>query len=103
MPELVAGSHFHDQVLVVEDDAAQRVGLQQLLRSWGFSVEVATDGEDALGKIAALHPAIVLTDLIMPRMGGLDLLRALRQQHEDEITIVIMTAQGTVQSAVEAI
>jgi DNA-binding NtrC family response regulator len=103
MPELVAGRHFHDQVLVVEDDAAQRVGLQQLLRSWGFSVEAATDGQDALEKIAALHPAIVLTDLVMPRMGGLDLLRALRQQHDDEVTIVIMTAQGTVESAVEAI
>jgi DNA-binding NtrC family response regulator len=103
MPEPVADRRFHDQVLVVEDDAAQRVGLQQLLRSWGFSVEAAADGEDALEKIAALHPAIVLTDLVMPRMGGLDLLRTLRQQHEDEATIVIMTAQGTVESAVEAI
>jgi DNA-binding NtrC family response regulator len=94
---------LHDHILVVEDDAAQRLGLQQLLRSWGFSVEVASDGEDALQQIAASRPGIVLTDLVMPKMGGLDLLRSLRQQHDDDVTLVMMTAQGTVETAVEAI
>src|SRR5689334_16711182 len=94
---------FHDHILVVEDDAAQRLGLQQLLRSWGFSVEVASDGEDALQKIAINRPGIVLTDLVMPKMGGLDLLRSLRQQHDDDVTLVMMTGQGTVETAVEAI
>ena len=103
MPELTRGSDPHVQVLVVEDDAAQRVGLQQLLRSWGFAVETAVDGEDALQKIAAIRPGIVLTDLVMPRMGGLELFRALRQHHDDDLTLVIMTAQGTVETAVEAI
>jgi DNA-binding NtrC family response regulator len=93
----------HLPILVVEDDAAQRVGLQQLLKSWGFAVETANDGTEALEKIAASRPAIVLTDMVMPRMGGLDLLKALRQQSEDEITVVILTAQGTVETAVEAI
>jgi DNA-binding NtrC family response regulator len=93
----------HLPILVVEDDAAQRVGLQQLLKSWGFAVETATDGAEALEKIAASRPAIVLTDMVMPRMGGLDLLKALRQQSEDEITVIILTAQGTVETAVEAI
>ena len=90
-------------LLVVEDDPAQRLGLQQLLRSWGFSVQVASDGEEALQKATRDWPAIVLTDLVMPKMTGLDLLRALRQQHEDDVTVVIMTAQGTVETAVEAI
>src|SRR4051794_27916247 len=103
MPELTPGAEFHDQVLVVEDDGAQRVGLQQLLRSWGFTADTAVDGEDALQKIAATRPAIVLTDLVMPRMGGLDLLKSLKQEHNDDITVVIMTAQGTVETAVEAI
>jgi DNA-binding NtrC family response regulator len=103
MPELTPGGEFHDQILVVEDDPAQRIGLQQLLRSWGFTAETAVDGEDALQKVATLRPAVVLTDLVMPRMGGIDLLRALRQHHEDDVTIVIMTAQGTVETAVEAI
>jgi DNA-binding NtrC family response regulator len=93
----------HEQILVVEDDAAQRLGLQQLLRTWGYSVDVACDGQEALQKIANHRPAIVLTDFIMPRMGGLDLLRALRQQHDADVTLVVMTAQGTVESAVEAI
>jgi DNA-binding NtrC family response regulator len=91
-----------DRILIVEDDAAQRVGLQQLIRSWGFAVESASDGQDALGKMATVRPTIVLSDLVMPRMGGLDLLAALRQE-DPGLTIVIMTAQGTVETAVTAI
>ena len=91
-----------ERLLVVEDDAAARVGLQQLIRGWGFDVETAGDGAEALGKIAAFHPAIVITDLVMPTMGGLDLLRTLQEQGEP-ITTVILTAQGTVETAVEAI
>jgi DNA-binding NtrC family response regulator len=93
----------HLPILVVEDDAAQRVGLQQLLKSWGFAVDTAADGQEALEKIAVSRPSIVLTDMVMPRMGGLDLLKSLRAQDEDDITIVILTAQGTVETAVEAI
>jgi DNA-binding NtrC family response regulator len=89
-------------VLIVEDDAAQRLGLQQLLRGWGFVAEAAVDGQDALEKLPAVGPTIVLSDLVMPRMGGLDLLAALR--HEDpDVTVVLMTAQGTVETAVAAI
>ena len=91
-----------ERLLVVEDDAAARVGLQQLIRGWGFDVETAADGEEALGRIAAFHPGIVITDLVMPNMGGLDLLRTLQEQGEP-ITTVILTAQGTVETAVEAI
>jgi len=91
-----------EPVLIAEDEAAQRLGLQQLLRSWGFEVEVASDGEEALKKAADIRPTIVLSDLIMPKMGGLDLLRGLKQQDPD-VTVVILTAQGTVETAVEAI
>jgi DNA-binding NtrC family response regulator len=91
-----------DRILLVEDDAAQRVGLQQLLKSWGFTVEAATDGVDALEKVGAVRPTIVLSDLVMPRMGGLDLLNSLRQDHTD-LTVVLMTAQGSVETAVTAI
>jgi DNA-binding NtrC family response regulator len=91
-----------EQVLIVEDDAAQRLGLQQLIRGWGFAVEVAIDGADALEKIAAVRPGIVLSDLVMPRLDGLGLLRAIQQQYPD-ITTVLLTAQGTVETAVAAI
>src|SRR5712691_3390332 len=90
-----------ERVLIVEDDAAARVGLEQLVRSWGFIAESAADGEEALEKVTTFRPAIVITDLVMPRMDGLALLRALPQQGA-EATTVLLTAQGTVETAVEA-
>jgi len=90
------------RLLVVEDDAAARVGFQQLLQGWGFAVEAACDGEDALRKVPDFRPDIVLTDLVMPKLDGLGLLRAL-QQEGDGVTTVILTAQGTVDTAVEAL
>jgi DNA-binding NtrC family response regulator len=91
-----------DRILIVEDDAAQRLGLQQLLRSWGFAAEVASDGQDAIDKLPSVRPTIVLSDLIMPRVGGLDLLASVKQDDPD-VTVVLMTAQGTVETAVTAI
>ena len=90
-----------ERVLIVEDDAAARMGLEQLVKSWGFIAEAAADGEEALEKVTSFRPAIVITDLVMPRMDGLALLRALQQQGAD-VTTLLLTAQGTVETAVEA-
>src|SRR5580765_2727430 len=90
-----------ERVLIVEDDSAARVGLEQLVKSWGFVAESATDGEDGLAKVTSFRPAIVISDLVMPRMDGLSLLRALQQQGAD-VTTLLLTAQGTVETAVEA-
>jgi len=90
------------RILVVEDDAAARVGFQQLLTSWGYAVEAAADGEDALAKVPDFRPDIVLSDLVMPRLDGIGLLRALQQEGAG-VTTVILTAQGTVDTAVEAL
>src|ERR1043165_3502083 len=90
-----------ERVLIVEDEPAARVGLEQLVKSWGFAADSARDGEDALEKVTSFRPAIVITDLVMPRMDGLALLRALQQQGA-EATTVLLTAQGTVETAVEA-
>jgi len=92
---------FAERVLIVEDEPAARVGLEQLVKSWGFVAESAIDGEDALGKVTSFRPAIVISDLVMPRMDGLSLLRALQQQGAD-VTTLLLTAQGTVETAVEA-
>src|SRR5438132_1778486 len=91
-----------ERVLIVEDDPAARVGLEQLVKSWGFIAESAGDGEEALEKVTTFRPAIVITDMVMPRMDGLALLRALPQQGAD-VTTLLLTAQGTVETAVEAI
>jgi DNA-binding NtrC family response regulator len=90
-----------ERVLIVEDEPAARVGLEQLVKSWGFLAESAGDGEEALEKVTTFRPAIVITDLVMPRMDGLGLLRALQQQGAD-VTTLLLTAQGTVETAVEA-
>jgi DNA-binding NtrC family response regulator len=90
-----------ERVLIVEDDSAARVGLEQLVKNWGFIAEAAADGEEALEKVTTFRPAIVITDLVMPRMDGLALLRALQQQGAD-VTTLLLTAQGTVETAVEA-
>ncbi len=90
-----------ERVLIVEDDAAARVGLEQLVKSWGFTADSASDGEEALDKVTSFRPAIVISDLVMPRMDGLALLRALQQQGAD-VTTLLLTAQGTVETAVEA-
>jgi DNA-binding NtrC family response regulator len=102
MTDVQGGSASRERVLIVEDDAATRVGLQQLVRGWGFLVESAADGREALGRMAAFRPGIILTDLVMPVMDGLALLAAVRAEGED-VTTVILTAQGTVETAVSAI
>jgi DNA-binding NtrC family response regulator len=90
-----------ERILIVEDDGAARTGLEQLVKSWGFVADSASDGEQALEKVTSFRPAIVITDLVMPRMDGLELLRALQTQGAD-VTTLLLTAQGTVETAVEA-
>jgi len=98
MPETTTG----ERVLIVEDEPSTRLGLTELVRTWGFTTDSAADGEEALERITVFRPSIIISDLVMPRMGGLDLLRALKDDG-GEYTVVILTAQGTVETAVEAI
>jgi DNA-binding NtrC family response regulator len=91
-----------ERVLIVEDEPSTRLGLTELVRTWGFTTDSAADGEEALQKITSFRPTIIISDLVMPRMGGLELLRALKDEGST-LTIVILTAQGTVETAVEAI
>jgi DNA-binding NtrC family response regulator len=91
-----------ERVLIVEDDPATRSGLAELVQAWGFHTDEAADGEDAMRKVTTFRPAIIVSDLVMPRMGGLDLLHALQDQLSD-LTFILLTAQGTVESAVGAI
>jgi DNA-binding NtrC family response regulator len=91
-----------ERVLIVEDDPATRSGLAELVQAWGFQTAEAPDGEEAMRKVTTFRPAIIVSDLVMPRMGGSDLLRALKDQLSD-ITFILLTAQGTVDSAVEMI
>ena len=95
-------SHAAERVLIVEDDPATRTGLTELVRAWGFTAESASDGAEALERVTDFRPSIIVSDMIMPRMSGLDLLKALAGEAE-HLKIILLTAQGTVDTAVEAV
>ena len=93
-----------ERVLIVEDDAPTRVGLTELVRTWGFTAESAADGEEALALVTSFRPAIVVSDLAMPRMTGLDLLKTLKSDDEAQpLTFILLTAHGSVDTAVQAV
>src|SRR5881392_2364239 len=91
-----------ERVLIVEDEPTTRLGLTELVSTWGFTTESAADGQEALQRITTFRPSIIISDLVMPHMGGLELSRALKDEGT-ALTVVILTAQGTVETAVEAI
>jgi DNA-binding NtrC family response regulator len=102
MDEAPGTDNAGERVLIVEDDPSTRTGLAELVQAWGFQTDEASDGEEGLRKVTSFRPAIIVSDLVMPRMGGHDLLRTLKDQLSD-ITFILLTAQGTIESAVEAI
>ena len=88
-------------VLVVDDDAANRVTLERILDREGYRVIHAESGRAAMTVLRDERIDLLLTDLKMPGMSGIDLLRAARKVDPD-VEVVVMTAYGTVESAVEA-
>ncbi len=89
------------RVLVVDDESSIRHGLTELLREEGYDVQSASDGFKALGRIEQWVPDVVVSDVKMPALGGMELMARLREQHP-EISVIIMTAHGSVEGAVEA-
>jgi DNA-binding NtrC family response regulator len=90
------------RVLVVDDEADARAALGELLRADGYLVETAADGFKALGKVQEFAPDLVLTDLRMPGMNGVELLKKLRTDSPD-VVVLVMTAFGAVENAVSAL
>jgi two-component system NtrC family response regulator len=90
------------RVLVVDDDESLRRVTQVELEQAGFNALTAADGNEALILLQKLTPDLVITDLKMPGMSGMDLLRRIRAEYPD-VLVVMLTAFGTVESAVEAI
>src|SRR3954451_25494576 len=88
-------------VLVVDDEANARTALAELLRDEGYRVETAADGLKALGKIEQEERDLVLTDLKMLGMDGLELMRKLRGRDQD-LGVVVMPASASVDGAVAA-
>jgi len=90
------------KVLVVEDESNLRKVLATMLRRTGYEVTIAEDGEQGLAEFTKNGADIVVTDMVMPKLGGMDLLKAVNAA-EPDVPVIIITAHGTVDSAVEAI
>jgi DNA-binding NtrC family response regulator len=88
-------------VLVVDDDPSARRLLEVRLKAMGCEVSLAADGGDALEAVRREPPALILLDLEMPRMKGMEFLRLLRREGVD-VPVVVVTAYGSIEAAVAA-
>jgi len=90
-----------EKVLIVDDEEPARTGVAELVASWGYRTEMARDGLEALDKVITWSPSIVVTDLAMPRMDGMELIQRLAEQPQ-ELKVVVVTANTEISAAVEA-
>ncbi|HWR53898.1 MAG TPA: sigma-54 dependent transcriptional regulator [Bryobacteraceae bacterium] len=90
------------RVLIVDDEDSQRLGLASMITSWGFLTETAADGQEALDKLTAFQAHVMVTDLMMPKMDGFELLRRLNAQGSGPPAIVV-TAFGNIETAIATI
>jgi two-component system, NtrC family, response regulator AtoC len=89
-------------VLIVDDERTLARAVKAFLAEAGYEAEVAGDGEQALELLPRLRPDVVFTDVRLPGMSGIDLLRRIRE-FDPAIPVIIMTAYGTIEGAVEAV
>lgn len=80
------------KILIVEDDLVVGTGYQRFLQAHGFETEVAVDGLLGMEKLASFQPDAVVLDLIMPRLGGIEVLKRLRKQEFfNDLPVVVLT------------
>ncbi len=89
-------------VLIVDDELNIRRVLAAMLKREGYEVTTAADGEQALAVLQRIPVHVVVTDLVMPRMGGLDLLKRVGADYPD-VPVIVITAHGSVDTAVAAL
>jgi len=92
---------FGGTILVVDDDPDIREVLRDRLESLGYEVSVASDGKEGLQLLGKQNPQMILLDIEMPEMNGLEVLREIRKR-ETDVTVVMITAYGTIERAVQA-
>jgi len=93
------------KVLIVEDEPHALMGLAELISGWGYRTETAQDGIEGWEKALAWNPAIVVTDLKMPRLDGIGLLTKLAEEGSGlnaNLAVVVLTAMGSIELAVDA-
>ncbi len=93
-----------DLVLVVDDEPVNRKLAQELLTSRGYRVAVATDGEEAVSKVRTIRPDLILLDVLMPRLDGIQACRILKQDDDTRlIPVVLLTALASMEDRVAGI
>ncbi len=95
------GTTSNQLVLVVDDEASIRRSLEGVLKDEGFSVVLAEDGESAIRILMNTRPALILLDIWMPGMDGLETLRKIKEIHQD-IPVVMISGHATISTAVAA-
>ena len=89
-------------VLIVDDERTFARAVRAFLVESGYEAEVAPDAEQALAMLETLRPDVVFSDLRLPGLSGVELLRRIRE-FDPSIAVIIMTAYGTIEGAVEAV
>jgi DNA-binding NtrC family response regulator len=95
-------SQLAGRVLIVEDEENHRLGYERMLRNWGATVLGVGSAEDALARLGEFAPDVLIADVELPGMNGLDLIRHLRETAEP-VPVIAITGQGTEERAVAAI
>jgi len=99
---MATNSHFPQRILIVEDEENARKGYEALLRKWDCEVLGVGTGEDALAKFPEFAPSVILADVELPGINGLDLLRHLGEEIQ-RIPVIIITGRGSDERVVQAI
>ncbi len=89
-------------VIIVDDEESQRAPLAGMISAWGFNVETASDGQEAIEKLATFNAHVIITDLMMPRMDGFELMKRLGSDGNMPPAIVL-TAFGNIETAIQTI
>jgi two-component system sensor histidine kinase/response regulator len=98
---MTADSEFIEQILVIDDERGLREGCRRALARYGYPVDVAATGEEGLAKVREGDFGLVLIDVMMPDISGIELLATIHQQDPD-IVCIIITGYATVELAVQA-
>lgn len=89
------------KILVVDDDLGTRLSISDYLELSGYSVIMANDGQEALSMVKENHPDLMVTDIVMPRMNGYELVRQVRQQVEFRLLpVILLTARTKTQERI---
>jgi DNA-binding NtrC family response regulator len=90
------------RVLIVDDEEPARLGLSEVVASWGYLTETAGDGRQAVERVESFAPHVVITDVVMPNLDGFKLLAQLRTEHP-EVSVILLTGQGSVDAAIRSV